>query len=72
MYKINRILLIVILVIMTSCQKVSQQDTAVLSESTCAIIDYFLDENKEWLSDSKQLVIDGYTEENRSSFYLNI
>ena len=72
MYKINRILLIFILVIMTSCQKVSQQDTAVLSESTCAIIDYFLDENKEWLSDSKQLVIDGYTEENRSSFYLNI
>ena len=60
------------LVIMTSCQKVSQQDTAVLSEPTCAIIDYFLDENKEWLSDSKQLVIDGYTEENRSSFYLNI
>lgn len=63
---------IIIALALMSCRKVQQQDTAVLSEPTRAIIDYFLDENKEWLSDRKQLVIDGYTEDNKSSFYLNI
>lgn len=72
MYKINRILPIVILIVMTSCQKVKQQDTAVLSKTLIAIIDYFLDENKAWLSNEHQLVIEGYMENSRSSFYLNI
>ena len=72
MHKINRILPIVILTVMSSCQKLSQQDTAVLSEPVIAIIDYFLEENKAWLSSGNQLVIIGYIEDNRNSFYLNI
>ena len=74
MYKINRILLRIMLIVMvmTSCQKVSQQDTAVLFGPTRAIIDYFLNENKAWLSNGNQIVIVGHIEDNRSSFYLNI
>lgn len=61
-----------IVMLMTSCQKVSQQDTAVLSEPTRAIIGLFLRENSEWLSGGNQIVIEGYMEDDKNCFYLNI
>ena len=68
----KKIFFIIIILVLVSCQKVSQQDTALLSKPTRAIVDFFLNENKEWLSDKKQLVVEGYLEDNKSCFYLNI
>ena len=48
----------VMLFVMASCQKAQQPDTAILSERTIKIIDYFLDETENqiivsnWLSDA--------------------
>ena len=70
MCKMYSILPIVICVVMTSCQKVPE-DTAVLTEQTQMIVDLFLNENKGWLSDGKQLLIEGI-EDNGSLFFLNI
>ena len=71
MYRINRIIP-AILILMASCQKAPQRDTAVLSEQVQAIVDLFLRENKEWLSDGNQLVIEGNMEDDKTCFYLNI
>lgn len=71
MDRINRIIP-VILILMTSCQKAPQRDTAILSEQTQAIVDLFLRENNEWLSEENQLVIEGYMEDDKTCFYLNI
>ena len=38
----------VMLFVMASCQKAQQPDTAILSERTIKIIDYFLDETENW------------------------
>lgn len=57
---------------MISCQRVSQQETAVLSEQIQTIVDFFLNENKGRFSDGNKLVIVGYIEDNRSNVYLNI
>ena len=71
MCRINRIIP-VILILMTSCQKAPQRDTAVLSGQTQAIIDLFLRENKESLSDGKQLIIEGLMTDDKTCFFLNI
>lgn len=71
--KTIKLFFIVILIVMTSCQKILQQDTAVLSEQTQAIVDFFLEENKKELCDDKQIVITGgYIENDSTCFYLNI
>ena len=69
----NKIFFIVILIVMTSCQKIIQQDTAVLSKHTQAIVDFFLEENEKEFCGDKQLVIKGgYIENDSTCFYLNI
>ena len=71
MQNLNKIFFIVILIVMTSCQKILQQDTAVLSEQTQAIVDFFLEEYKKELCDDKQLVINGgYIDNDSTCFYL--
>lgn len=73
MQNLNKIFFIVILVVMTSCQTIRQQDTAVLSEQTRAIVDFFLEENEKELCDDIQLVIrGGYSDNDSTCFYLNI
>lgn len=73
MQNLNKIFFIVILIVMTSCQKILQQDTAVLSEQTQAIVDFFLEEYKKELCDDKQLVINGgYIDNDSTCFYLNL
>ena len=69
----NKIFFIVILIVMTSCQNILQQDTAVLSEQTKAILDFFFEENKEELCNDKQIVITGgYSDNDSTYFYLNL
>ena len=69
----NKIFFIVILIVMTSCQNILQQDTAVLSEQTKAILDFFFEEHKEELCNDKQIVITGeYSKNDSTCFYLNI
>lgn len=72
MNEINRVLSIAMLIVMTSCEKAQVPDTAVLSERTHKMVDYFLNENKAWLSNWNQLIIEGYIEDNRNCFYLHI
>ena len=73
MQNLNKIFFIVILIVMTSCQKILQQDTAVLSEQTQAIVDFFLEEYKKKLCDDKQLVINGgYIDNDSTCFYLQL
>ena len=58
-------ILLIILLVTTSCQKTSHsKDTAVLTMHTCALIDLFLAEMEDAIvtdNHSKQLVIFGYT-----------
>ena len=72
MQKISNTFIIIILIFITSCQKIPQRDTAVLSEKTQALVDFFLKENEKWILDDKQLVIEGYINNDRSCFYLNL
>jgi len=73
MKNMNKIFFIVVLIVMTSCQKIIQQDTAVLSKHTQAIVDFFLEENEKEFCGDKQLVIKGgYIENDSTYFYLNI
>ena len=66
MRKIHGILLVPVLFIM-SCQKgTSCHDTAILTERTLKIIDYFLDETKEW-EEINQLVLVGNFENKECS-----
>ena len=67
MQNMNKIFFIVILIVMTSCQKILQQDTAVLSKHTQAIVDFFLEENEKEFCGDIQLVITGGVVENDSS-----
>lgn len=70
MRHIYTIFFIVILIVVTSCHTIPQ-DTAVLSEQTQAIVNFFLEETEKYLADSKQLVIEGgYIENDSSCFYL--
>lgn len=70
----NRIFytLSLILLTMNSCQKVLQQDSAVLSKHTQIIIDYFLDETEVWYDDENMLEICGYLSEDHNYYYLSI
>ena len=69
----QKTLIIVLLIAMTSCRTIPQQDTAVLSEQTQAIVDFFLEEWEKELCDDKQLVITaGYIENDSSCFYLSL
>lgn len=70
MRHIYTIFFIVILIVVTSCHTIPQ-DTAVLSEQTQAIVNFFLEDTEKYLTDSKQLVIEGgYIENDSSCFYL--
>lgn len=70
MWHIYTIFFIVILIVVTSCHTIPQ-DTAVLSEQTQAIVNFFLEDTEKYLTDSKQLVIEGgYIENDSSCFYL--
>lgn len=72
MRHIYTIFFIVILIVVTSCHTIPQ-DTAVLSEQTQAIVNFFLEDTEKYLTDSKQLVIKGgYIENDSNCFYLTL
>ena len=50
----------VMLFVMASCQKAQQPDTAILSERTIKIIDYFLDETENWYTDENQIIVSNW------------
>lgn len=56
----------------TENQNATKQNTAVLTDRTCALIDLFLDNTKQWRKGNEQIIIGGYPNANPKYFTLLI